>query len=921
MEMAVGNTTQKTTSSSRKHEGPTEVLLTALAAPTLPDILIPRKQLNNPFTRQQIPQLTVMEATAGYGKTCTTQMWLQESGHDHRWLSMVRSDKWQQNDDRLFWQYLVRACEQLLTAFEAPKVPAKTDEQFIVAFLNALIDACTERGNDIVILVIDNVHNLNNNTLHNWLDFFSSHLPPQLKLVMLSRGNIKVSHRASRMAAGKLTALNDEHLCFNEKESTDFLKACGQDNKHKISSTLQTISGWPLGLKLASLSNNSANDVGLCNQQRKLIYQYLIEDVFLVLPQPLANLINRTICLDQLQPEILDTLLQDINGEQCIELLQANGIFLNNEDNKHFYQPLFAKAVREHLHHNDKQQYRDHCLQAAKALESHGMVFSAIELLAQIDAWPRLGELVISASGKLIRSGDYLAIDESLALIPKALIKQSPRLMYLQVLTASQTKSISLSEQYSALEHAEQLLLQAIEAEQSQSIALLSQLNVESSKQALNLLEEIHNLRAELSRKHGNSDQHQHISWDTVRRAAKSNLLLGSATDLGRGLELYLRGKTQAAQSALEDAIRHAQQENYQLVLIIAAKYQLAVLNLMGRAADGLRRYQSTLNWISSREKQIFPEIYLNYGASVPLYCELDQLDLAEQALAPYLSLTSHKPEEPTQNYTVHLFNFQLLRSQGRYAEAELALTNAQAVVLDDLDNWNWCVTPLAAHHADLALMQDDLVSASHWAKDREPQLFNSTDFRSEEERLILARVMIKQQRFEEAEKLLYILRQHAQQENRLLHVTRSLVLEAISNKLNNKNKQANKLFSQALQIAESSNFQRVFLDEGGVIVSLLHSAIEGERCSEYSKNLLRAYATNSTTAAFTGQGVLVEPLSIREVEILQLVGEGLRNKEIAEKLSISISTVKAHIYNIFSKLQAKSRTEAVAESRKLGII
>ena len=65
----------------------------------------------------------------------------------------------------------------------------------------------------------------------------------------------------------------------------------------------------------------------------------------------------------------------------------------------------------------------------------------------------------------------------------------------------------------------------------------------------------------------------------------------------------------------------------------------------------------------------------------------------------------------------------------------------------------------------------------------------------------------------------------------------------------------------------------------------------------------------------------MIEPLSPREVEILQLVGDGLRNKDIASTLSISLSTVKAHIFNIFSKIQAGSRTEAVSKGRALGIL
>jgi LuxR family maltose regulon positive regulatory protein len=65
----------------------------------------------------------------------------------------------------------------------------------------------------------------------------------------------------------------------------------------------------------------------------------------------------------------------------------------------------------------------------------------------------------------------------------------------------------------------------------------------------------------------------------------------------------------------------------------------------------------------------------------------------------------------------------------------------------------------------------------------------------------------------------------------------------------------------------------------------------------------------------------LIEPLSERELEILTLVAEGLSNRQISERLFISLSTVKGHNRNIFDKLQVKRRTEAVARARDLNLI
>lgn len=61
--------------------------------------------------------------------------------------------------------------------------------------------------------------------------------------------------------------------------------------------------------------------------------------------------------------------------------------------------------------------------------------------------------------------------------------------------------------------------------------------------------------------------------------------------------------------------------------------------------------------------------------------------------------------------------------------------------------------------------------------------------------------------------------------------------------------------------------------------------------------------------------------LSKREIEVLQLMAEGLSNQEIADKLFVSLNTVKTHTSNLFSKLDVKRRTAAIEAGRKLGFV
>jgi LuxR family maltose regulon positive regulatory protein len=65
----------------------------------------------------------------------------------------------------------------------------------------------------------------------------------------------------------------------------------------------------------------------------------------------------------------------------------------------------------------------------------------------------------------------------------------------------------------------------------------------------------------------------------------------------------------------------------------------------------------------------------------------------------------------------------------------------------------------------------------------------------------------------------------------------------------------------------------------------------------------------------------LIEPLSERELEVLQLIAQGLSNQEISARLFLALSTVKGHNQRIFAKLQVQRRTEAIARARKLGLI
>ncbi len=137
---------------------------------------------------------------------------------------------------------------------------------------------------------------------------------------------------------------------------------------------------------------------------------------------------------------------------------------------------------------------------------------------------------------------------------------------------------------------------------------------------------------------------------------------------------------------------------------------------------------------------------------------------------------------------------------------------------------------------------------------------------------------------------------------------------------------QAVQLLCDALTIASSGGFIRLFVDEGPSMAQLL-SAVEARgMMPDYTGKLLAVLAVEGQKRQDTSSlpppaQPLIEPLSRRELEVLHLLAQGLSNQEMCERLFLALDTVKGHNRKIFDKLQVQRRTEAVARARALGLL
>ena len=229
---------------------------------------------------------------------------------------------------------------------------------------------------------------------------------------------------------------------------------------------------------------------------------------------------------------------------------------------------------------------------------------------------------------------------------------------------------------------------------------------------------------------------------------------------------------------------------------------------------------------------------------------------------------------------------------------------------------------PVEAMQARIHIKQNHLNKAQAWAHQSRLSLQDTPIFLHEFGYLTLARIVLAEnqndQHFQTMLQMLESLLQQAESQNRLRSRIDILITQALAFSAKDSAK-ALAALEQALTLAEPEGYLRLFVDEGKPMAELL-SKFKSSTLQQYANRILAALTPSIQSSAFIIQP-LIEPLSERELEVLRLIAQGLSNQEITQKLVVALSTVKGHNLRIFAKLQAKSRTEAVARARELGLL
>ena len=190
----------------------------------------------------------------------------------------------------------------------------------------------------------------------------------------------------------------------------------------------------------------------------------------------------------------------------------------------------------------------------------------------------------------------------------------------------------------------------------------------------------------------------------------------------------------------------------------------------------------------------------------------------------------------------------------------------------------------------------------------------------------MLARVLLAQDRPGQALALLDRLHAAAKAQDRTGSLIETGALRALA--ATGDGSGALTVLAGALLLACPQGYVRVFADEGPPMAALLGRLIASQRAGQAAADVPLGYLARLQRAFGPGQPArdpvppgIVDPLTSRELEVLEMLAAGRSNQAIAGELVVTLDTVKKHVGHVLGKLGAANRTEAVARARELSLI
>ncbi|GAC1534546.1 MAG: LuxR C-terminal-related transcriptional regulator [Herpetosiphon sp.] len=910
------------------------ILATKLYRPPPTTTLVARLYLIGRLEQTLRRPLTTIIAPTGFGKTTLVSTWvaatLASGTAAVAWLTLDAYD----DDPVHFWTSVIAAFETIDGTIGDDVLPllnssaTASPEYLLTPLINTLVHHSTTPR----VLVLDDYHVISALPIHAGLSFLVEHLPPNVHMILASRSDPPLPIARLR-ARGQLLELRAAELRFSAEEAGAFLNdVMGLELSVETIAKLEArTEGWIAGLHLVALSMQDRSDrdgfVHALTGTHRYILDYLVEEVLQQQPAPIRDFLLRTSILERFCVALCQAVIRTIDTAATLASVERANLFLvplDDERRWYRYHHLFVEMLRAYLEQEQPTQIRELHRRASDWYAEHAgrepaLHNEAIRHALAAGDGDRAAQLIGQVAEMPWTRHETSLLYSWLTALPTAVLHAHPQQA---ILLAQILLSNGSHEEIPPLLDAarEALLLNPLVAHQRAAIkggiaAIRSQLTriAENYDRAIVLAEEALALLPAtaltgLTLAAQNLAMAYHMQGNLVLADDKYR----AATKLGESVDdrfyeitarclhgrlLREHGDLVAAEAAFQQALERATSRTQ---LLPIGGWALAGLASIAYARGDLPASQALV----ARGLDLVQRGGARYGLYNVLSCKI-RLHLAEGSMEAARDSAAH---------------FTLAAATGQTPQVVQWAAGMQALV---------------------ALRTGNLTVASAWALTYRPRpwaLFFSDKAPFE----VFIQILLAEGQTTAAQHWIEQKQAHpairAHVETRIeLHLLETLALYGDAH-----HEAAYQSLGAALALAAPAGFIRLFLDHGEPIHILLAQRPSDDPHRGFAAQLLAAFSADQARQSnpsalgaphpahksaimIEGKGVtgagLVEPLSERERQVLALMAAGLSNQGIAERLVISVPTVKKHGSNIFGKLQATSRSEAVARAREVGLL
>lgn len=894
----------------------TNILVTKLYSPLLRRNLVPRPRLierlgsdlfvedafshENAFSQTKVfsRKLTLITAPAGYGKTTLAVTWVQQTGVPVAWLSLDEHD----NDPVHFLNCLVASLSKIQPdlvstgslAGQGLGLPAP--EMTLTPLINAIASARIP-----IILAMDDYHVIRNVAVHQLLNFLLENLPPCMHLVLVSREDPPAPLPRLR-AAGQVIEIRQADLRFSRGEVADFFHrfSGAEISSDDLDSIIQKTEGWVVGLQMLTIAmqshlslqsgGNVRDFLQSFTESNRFIMDYLMDEVFNKQPVPLQKFLLKIAILDRLSAPLCEAITGRKDSAEILSRLEAGNAFLIPLDptrDWYRFHHLLTELLRQRLRQSKDIAEKDLQRMAGEWLYQHGSPREAIGYALAGEDWQRAAEWIHEQSVELLKQGEILNLLNWFLKLPEAWMNQNPRL------ALDFCWTLILSGQ---LEKAERFL-----DRMSCSIELSTE---EQGSVAAS--------RAFIARSRGDSQQMMDWSEKALALLPNDDQHYHGLLSVNLGIAYWHMGQLWDAERVIQNALQSSQSIRNHYVVLTSQIFLGRVQAARGQLRHAFQAYQPLCERFES-----IPILALAHMDIATLHYEWNELD----ACATYLEKSIRIAERTrSAEFQSSAYN-QLARlrlAKGQVEETWDTLRYARQLLE------NQAVTPLtwarsAAAYVQMALSQGDLIEAERWVELAGDQADAHPFYPFAG--LSRARLLMAQRKIGAAQEELARASALATHNRWGYARVEILVLQALAS---NTPEDALAFLGEALTLANPEGFLRTFVDAGEPLAPLLREAARRGIFPEYAGRMLaliESEVREKPGQAPPGTIPLVESLSERELEVLRLVAAGRSNRQIADQLVVSLSTVKSHVHNVSGKLDAQNRTQMAARARELKLI